>query len=143
MSAMESWSWPPRYDADYRPPDQQHWFPVRETMDPEQRDEAILGRLQQLMTYAWERAPFYRRKWSEAGLEPGDITSLAAFEQVPVVYKEELRTDQAAHEPYGSYLCIDTIDVAHIKGTSGTTGRPTAFGISQRDWVAVANAHAR
>ena len=105
---MESWSWPPRYDAEYRPPnDQVHWFPVRETMDPEQRDEAILERIQQLMAYAWEKAPFYRKKWSEAGLEPGDITSLEAFESVPVIKKEELRLDQAANEPYGSYLCID------------------------------------
>jgi phenylacetate-coenzyme A ligase PaaK-like adenylate-forming protein len=141
---MESWSWPPRYDPGYRPPaDQGHWFPVRETMEPERRDAKILERIQHLMAYAWERAPFYRRKWSEAGLEPGDITSLEDFERVPVIYKEELRTDQAANEPYGSYLCIDPIDVTHIKGTSGTTGRPTAFGISQDDWVAVANAHAR
>lgn len=144
MADMEAWSWPPRYDADYRPPrDQEHWFPVRETMDPEQRDEAILERIQQLMAYAWEKAPFYRRKWSEAGLEPGDITSLEAFESVPVVKKEELREDQAANEPYGSYLCIDPVEVTHIKGTSGTTGRPTAFGINQQDWLAVANAHAR
>jgi phenylacetate-CoA ligase len=141
---LESWSWPPRYDADYRPPpDQPHWFPVRETMDPEQRDEAILVRIQQLMAYAWEKSTFYRRKWSEAGVEPGDITSLEAFEAVPVVRKEELRADQAEHEPYGSYLCVEPVEVTHIKGTSGTTGRPTAFGISQRDWIAVANAHAR
>ncbi|CAN5326419.1 phenylacetate--CoA ligase [soil metagenome] len=141
---MEAWGWPPRYDAGYRPPsDQEHWFPVRETMDPEQRDQLILERIQQLMAYAWERAPFYRRKWSEAGLEPGDITSLEIFETVPVIYKDELRADQAENEPYGSYLCIDPVDVTHIKGTSGTTGRPTAFGISQNDWVAVANAHAR
>lgn len=141
---MESWGWPPSYDAGYRPPaDQEHWFPVRETMDPEQRDTKILERIQQLMSYAWERAPFYRRKWSEAGLEPGDVTSLEVFETVPVIKKEELRVDQAENEPYGSYLCIDAVDVTHIKGTSGTTGRPTAFGISQHDWVAVANAHAR
>lgn len=144
MPEMESWSWPPRYDANYRPPpDQQHWFPVRETMDPEQRDEAVLGRIQQLMAYAWDKSPFYRRKWSEAGVEPGDITSLEAFETVPVIRKEELRVDQAEHEPYGSYLCVDPIEVTHIKGTSGTTGRPTAFGINQRDWIAIANAHAR
>lgn len=141
---MESWGWPPRYDADYRPPgDQEHWFPVRETMDPEQRDAKILERIQQLMAYAWEHAPFYRAKWSAAGLEPGDITSLEDFERVPVIYKDELRADQAENQPYGSYLCIDPLDVTHIKGTSGTTGRPTAFGISQNDWVAVANAHAR
>lgn len=144
MPEMESWEWPPRYDADYQPPlDQAHWFPIRETMDPELRDKAILERIQQLMAYAWEHAPFYRTKWSQAGLELGDITSLEAFELVPVIKKEELRLDQAAHEPYGSYLCIDPIDVTHIKGTSGTTGRPTAFGINQLDWVSVANAHAR
>ncbi|MGJ9413584.1 phenylacetate--CoA ligase family protein [Aeromicrobium sp. CF4.19] len=144
MLELESWAWPPRYDAGYRPsPEQQHWFPVRETMDPEQRDEAILQRIQQLMAYAWDRSPFYRRAWSDAGLEVGDITSLEAFESVPVVRKEELRADQAANEPYGSYLCVDPIEVTHIKGTSGTTGRPTAFGISQQDWVAIANAHAR
>lgn len=144
MHGMESWSWPPLYDVDYRPPhQQQHWFPVRETMDPQQRDEAILERIQQVMAYAWDRSPFYRQKWSAAGLQPGDITSLEAFEAVPVVRKEELRADQAAHEPYGSYLCIDPVDVTHIKGTSGTSGRPTAFGINQSDWGAVANAHAR
>lgn len=144
MTVMESWNWPPRYDPDYRPPaGQEHWFPVRETMDPEQRDEAILERIQQLMQYAWDRSPFYRKNWSEAGLEPGDITSLEAFEAVPVVRKEELRTDQAAHEPFGSYLCVDPVEVTHVNGTSGTTGRPTAFGITQSDWISVANAHAR
>lgn len=144
MRGMESWSWPPRYDETYRPPHgQRHWFPIRETMDPQQRDEAILQRIQQLMGYAWKNAPFYRKKWSAAGLEPGDITSLELFETVPVVRKQELRQDQGEHEPYGSYLCIDPVEVTHIKGTSGTTGRPMAFGINQRDWIAIANAHAR
>lgn len=143
-SPMEDWHWPPRYDDGYRPDGaQRHWFPRRETMDPDERDEHLLDRIRQVMAYAWEHAPFYRRKWSEAGLEPEDITSWDAFERVPVVHKEELRADQAEHEPYGSYLCVDPSDVKHINGTSGTTGRPTAFGINARDWNAVANAHAR
>jgi phenylacetate-CoA ligase len=33
--------------------------------------------------------------------------------------------------------------VHHIHGTSGTTGRPTAFAIGRADWDAIANAHAR
>ena len=75
---MEDWSWPPRYDPSYRPPEHQaYWFPVRETLDPEIREARILERIQKLMRYAWERAPFYRRKWAAAGLEPADIRSLA------------------------------------------------------------------
>src|SRR5699024_9483461 len=141
---MEDWVWPPAYDAAYRPPpEQEHWFPQRETMDPGQRDELVLERIQRVMAYAWDTSPFYRRKWSAAGLEPADVRSLADFEKVPVVLKDELRADQAENAPFGSYLCIDPSEVKHINGTSGTTGRPTAFGISQGDWEAVANAHAR
>jgi phenylacetate-CoA ligase len=112
-------------------------------MDPEARNELILSRVQQVMAYAWDRSAFYRRKWSEAGIHPNDIRSLGDFEQVPPVTKRELRADQEAHPPFGSYLCIDEADVQHIHGTSGTTGRPTAFGIGKRDWVTIASAHAR
>jgi phenylacetate-CoA ligase len=112
-------------------------------MDPEARDRRILERLQQVMRYAWDRAPFYRRKWSDAGLEPGDIRSLADFELVPVVTKAELREAQVRAEPFGDYLCVEPREVVHVHGTSGTTGRPTAFGISRPDWEAIANAHAR
>ncbi|MBB3661378.1 MULTISPECIES: phenylacetate--CoA ligase family protein [Prauserella salsuginis group] len=141
---MEQWSWPPRYDESYQPdPAERFWFPRRETMPAEQRDEAILARIRQVMEYAWENAPFYRRKWDEAGIHPSSIKSLADFEKVPVVRKEELRADQAENEPFGSYLAVPTSEVKHVNGTSGTTGRPTAFGISERDWRSVANAHAR
>ncbi|MEA2277251.1 MAG: hypothetical protein QOC78_2211 [Solirubrobacteraceae bacterium] len=141
---MERWSWPAAYDDDYLPPlGQEHWFPVRETMDAEDREAAILERIQIVMRYAHARSPFYRRKWSEAGLEPGDVKTMQDYERVPVVTKEELRLAQAAHPPFGDYLCIPEVDVVRVNGTSGTTGRPTAFGIGLGDWRAIANAHAR
>lgn len=141
---MEQWTWPPDYDDAYRPPDGQAcWFQRRETMPAEQRDELILARIREVMTYAWDNAPFYRHKWDQAGIHPSSIRSLSDFEKVPVVYKEELRADQAEHEPFGSYLCVPASEVKHVNGTSGTTGRPTAFGINARDWRSVANAHAR
>jgi phenylacetate-CoA ligase len=141
---MEQWLWPPRYDETYRPAeDARHWFPQRETMPAQRRDELIVERIREVMTYAWQRSPFYQRKWDEAGVHPSSIRSLDDFEKVPVVRKEELRADQAAHEPFGSYLCVPESEVKHVNGTSGTTGRPTAFGICERDWRSVANAHAR
>lgn len=141
---MEAWSWPPHYDNEYLPPsDSRYWFPVRETMEPGEREGRILERIRQVMKYAWERAPFYRRKWEQAGIHPDNVRSLEDFERVPVVTKAELRATQAQNPPFGDYLCVPLNEVRHIHGTSGTTGRPTAFGISQPDWRAIANFHAR
>ena len=142
---MEQWSFPPRYDADYLPSSRsRYWFPQRETMPPAERDAHILERLKVLTRYAWDHSPFYRRKWDEAGFHPDHLRSLEDFEsKVPVITKKDLREAQARVPPFGDYLCVPDAEVHHIHGTSGTTGRPTAFAIGRTDWEAIANAHAR
>ena len=62
---------------------------------------------------------------------------------MPVISKKDLRDAQARVPPFGDYLCVPDAEVHHIHGTSGTTGRPTAFAIGRDDWDAIANAHAR
>jgi phenylacetate-CoA ligase len=142
---MEYWSFPPSYEDDYFPPEgSRYWFPGRETMDPGAREAAILERLRELCAYAWDHAPFYRRKWDEAGFHPSMLGSLEDFEtKVPVVTKSDLRASQAQNPPFGDYLCIPDSEVFHIHGTSGTTGRPTAFAVGRNDWKAISSAHAR
>ncbi len=141
---MEAWSFPPAYDETYFPPrESRYWFPRRETMPAAERERAILGRLQQVCAYAYEHAPFYRRKWDAAGFHPAKLKALEDFERIPVVEKKDLREAQARTPPFGDYLCVPDADVFHIHGTSGTTGRPTAFAIGRNDWRAIANAHAR
>lgn len=142
---MEFWSFPPAYDDSYRPPaDSRYWFPVRETMAPGDRDRAILERLRSVCQHAYENATFYRRKWDEAGFHPSHLKSLEDFEdKVPVITKADLREAQARVPPFGDYLCVPDREVFHVHGTSGTTGRPTAFAIGRNDWGAIANAHAR
>ena len=95
------------------------------------------------MRYAWERSPFYRRKWEAAGVSPDALRTLDDLGRFPVVTKEELRAAQAAHPPFGDYLCVPADAVARIHGTSGTTGRPTVFGIGADDWTRIGEAHAR
>ena len=142
---MESWTFPPAYDENFLPPpEDRYWFPRRETMPAGDREKAVLERLGQVCAYAYEHAPLYRRKWDEAGFHPGQLKSLEDFEEkVPVLTKKDLREAQERRPPFGDYLCVDERQVFHIHGTSGTTGRPTAFAISQNDWRAIANAHAR
>src|SRR5512133_2785159 len=102
-SAMEQWSFPPRYDADYLPPaGSRYWFRERETMDPAERERHILERLKQVTRYAWDRSPFYRRKWEEAGFHPDQLKSLEDFEsKVPVIAKKDLRESQGRVPPFG------------------------------------------
>ena len=57
--------------------------------------------------------------------------------------KSELREVQAANPPFGNNLCIDSLQITRIHGTSGTTGKPTVFGIGRDDWQRVGEAHAR
>lgn len=142
---MEFWTWPPRYDDAYRPAQNaRYWFPVRETMDPGERDQAIVQRLREVCDYAYNSCNFYRDKWDEAGFHPSQIRSLEDFERrCPVVTKADLRAAQHRAPPFGDYLCAPESEIHHIHGTSGTTGRPTAFAISRADWRNIANAHAR
>ena len=144
MSVMEFWSFPPAYDKSYMPErGSKYWFPQRETLDPQARDELIVTRLREVMEYAYKTSPFYRRKWDDAGIKADQIKSLEDFEKVPVVTKKELRESQARLEPFGDYLCIPTDRVHHVHGTSGTTGQPTIFAIGRDDWETIAENQAR
>ncbi|MGM0427436.1 MAG: phenylacetate--CoA ligase family protein [Thermodesulfobacteriota bacterium] len=146
MGTTKNWTkWPPRYDPSFVPPDDSpYWDRELETMDPEQREkEVILPKLQGQLTYAYEHSPFYRKKWDQAGVKPEDIRSLDDFEQIPIVTKEEIRQDQMEHPPFGSNRCVSETEVGRVHGTSGTTGKPTAFAISKGDVSRIAEAHAR
>lgn len=123
--------------------DSKYWFPQRETLDPQARDEQIVTRLREVMEYAYKTSPFYRGKWDDAGIRADQIKSLEDFEKVPVVTKKELRESQARLEPFGDYLCIPTDRVHHVHGTSGTTGQPTVFAIGRDDWETIAENQAR
>jgi phenylacetate-CoA ligase len=137
--------WPPIYDPTYVPaPEEPYWNRALETMDPEERERRIiLPKLQSQLAYAYENSSFYRKKWDKAGIKPQDIRSLKDFDQLPCVMKEEIREDQAEYPPFGSNLCVPKKELARVQGTSGTTGKPTAFGISRGDMARIAEAHAR
>ncbi|HDZ23634.1 MAG TPA: phenylacetate--CoA ligase family protein, partial [Desulfobacteraceae bacterium] len=137
--------WPPRYDYSHVPsPDSEYWNEELETMDPEEREQkVILPRLQAQLKYAYQKSPFYRTKWDNAGIGPEDVQSLKDFENIPIVTKDEIRRDQKENPPFGSNLCVSMKELARVQGTSGTTGKPTAFGISKGDMKRIAEAHAK
>src|SRR5262245_11230062 len=87
---------------------------------------------------AWE-VPFYRRRWSERGIEPGDIRSLDDIGKLPPFSKIDLMRSVGEHPPFGDYHGVDLTAgerpsvVLHT--TSGTTGtpQPVFFGAWDRE----------
>jgi phenylacetate-CoA ligase len=112
-------------------------------MAPERRAEIVLAKLKGQIAYCWEHSPFYRRLWGGAGVSPASVEKLGDLAHFPFVTKEAIRADQEAYPPFGSNVCCSPDRITRVHGTSGTTGRPTAFAISGDDWARIGAAHAR
>ena len=136
--------WPPEYPHDFTPSrDQEYWSPELETMEPVNRDKHVLKKLQNQVKYVYQNSGFYQEFYKDTTVNPANISSLEEFSQLPILTKEDIRREQELHPPYGRFLCVDPKDIFRVHGTSGTTGRPTVFGIGKADWKRIAEAHAR
>ncbi len=135
-------SWPPTGEVVLPKPESPYWG-AEETMDPGVRAEIVLAKLKAQVAYCHERSPFYRRLWAEAGVGPETLRSVDDLARFPFVTKDAIRGDQEEHPPFGSNVCCPPDAIARVHGTSGTTGRPTAFAISRDDWARIGATHAR
>ena len=121
-----------------------YWNQPKETASRRQREAEVLSLLQAQLKTAYDRIPFYRRHYDAHGFHPDSVRTLEDFAQrVPVVTKQMLRDDQAEHPPFGSYLGVEPGEVARVHGSSGTTGKPTLYAISHRDWRYIADVMAQ
>ena len=78
--------WPTDYDDRYLPAaHQDSWCPELEKAPPEARERVILFKLKNILAWAWQTSPFYRRKWEAAGVHPEMVRSLEDFAKFPVV----------------------------------------------------------
>ena len=112
-------------------------------MAPAERDSHILNKLQNQVRYVYQNSDFYQEFYKDSAVDPANISSLEEFSQLRILTKEDIRREQELHPPYGRFLCIPPKDIFRVHGTSGTTGRPTVFGIGMDDWDRIAEAHAR
>lgn len=111
----------------------EYWNKEQETMDPREREKKILKQLQYQLNYVYDNIPFYRRYYDAKGFKPEMVKTLKDFtEKVPIIKKQMLRDSQAKYPPYGDYTGNN--DVYRVHGSSGTSGTPTLYAISRKDW---------
>ncbi|MEU0918152.1 phenylacetate--CoA ligase PaaK [Streptomyces cyaneofuscatus] len=87
-----------------------------------------LERLRTTLRHAYENVPFYRAAFDAAGLRPEDCRTLADLARFPFTAKADLRDNY----PFGMFA-VPEADVRRIHASSGTTGRPTVVGYTERD----------
>ncbi len=105
-----------------------------ETLEPIERasrDELAalqLERLRWSLQHAYDRVPFYRRRFDEAGVHPSDLKGLGDLEHFPFTTKQDLRDNY----PFG-LLAVPLEQVSRIHASSGTTGQPVVVCYTRRD----------
>ncbi|WP_280535638.1 hypothetical protein [Halopenitus sp. POP-27] len=104
------------------------------------RHESLLS---DQLAYLAEHSDYYRRKFREWDVDPASITTLEAFREIPFTTKEDERRNQAdpdPDQPLGAHQAAPTADLNRTISSSGTTGKPTYFGLTASDrehWNAV------
>ncbi|WP_214412243.1 phenylacetate--CoA ligase PaaK [Sphaerisporangium fuscum] len=109
-----------------------------EKIGPEELRALQLERLRWTLRHAYENVPFYRRSFDEAGVRPDDCRTLADLARFPMTTKDDLR----AGYPFGMFA-VPRERVRRVHASSGTTGRPTVVGYTERDLSTWADLMAR
>ena len=108
--------------------------PAKSDLDPIEiasRDEISALQLQRLkwsLKHAYDNVPMYRQRFDEAGVHPDDLKSLSDLAKFPFTYKTDLRDNY----PFGLFA-VPREQIIRVHASSGTTGKPTVVGYTEKD----------
>jgi len=85
-------------------------------------------RLKWSLNHAYTNVPAYREKLDAAGVHPDDFRRLEDLARFPFTTKQDLRENY----PFGMFA-VARERIVRIHASSGTTGKPSVVGYTQRD----------
>jgi phenylacetate-CoA ligase len=85
-----------------------------------------LAKTQAYRLYAF--SPFYHARMRDAGVHPDDIRSLADVRKLPFMYKTDLRDNYPDR-----LFTVPREELVRYHVSSGTTGKPTVVGYTEKD----------
>lgn len=99
------------------------WLPA------EQLAELQWHKLERLLAHCWNEVPYYRERWTEAGLASHlDIRSLDDYALLPVLTKADVRANfEALHAPAHRGALL-------YKATGGSTAEPLTIGYTRESY---------
>ncbi len=99
-----------------------------ETASRDELQALQLERLRWSLRHAYEHVPHYRAAFDAKGVHPHDLKTLADLSIFPFTSKDDLRQNY----PFGMFA-VPREQVVRVHASSGTTGKPTVVGYTQRD----------
>ena len=85
-------------------------------------------RMKNILSYVYDRVPFYKRKFDEAGVKPSDYKELGDIAKFPTTTKIDLRDNY----PFGLFA-QPLKEIVRLHASSGTTGKPVVAGYTEND----------
>jgi phenylacetate-CoA ligase len=88
-------------------------------------------RLQEQLAYVKSHSEFYQKKLADIDLSK--IRRVEDLKYIPFTHKEEIRQSLKENPPYGSMVAVSPEKILQIQASSGTTGTPTYYFLTQSD----------
>ncbi len=99
-----------------------------ECLSKEDKKKLQSQRLVEVVKRVYDNVPTYRQKMDDIGLKPEDIKGIEDITKLPFTTKQDLRNNY----PYGMFAA-PMKDIVRIHASSGTTGKLTVVGYTQKD----------
>jgi phenylacetate-CoA ligase len=111
--------------------DRTRYQPLVDPIETASRDEIAAlqtERLRWTLQHAYDNVPAYRAKFDAAGVHPSQFQRLEDLANFPFTTKADLRDNY----PFGMFA-VPQDKIVRVHASSGTTGKPTVVGYTQRD----------
>lgn len=120
-----------------------YYHPEIEKMDRGELDALIDERVRYTVSYAAEHSSFYQKWFRSHRISPGKIREHQDLLELPIISGSVIRRNQPPETPDFGFQSVAQGDISTILETSGTSGVPKAFFLTDDDWERYAEKYAR
>jgi phenylacetate-CoA ligase len=111
--------------------DRTRYQPLVDPIETASRDEIVAlqtDRLRWTLQHAYDNVAAYRKKFDAAGVHPSEFRRIEDLAKFPFTTKADLRDNY----PFGMFA-VPQDRIVRVHASSGTTGKPTVVGYTQKD----------
>ncbi len=120
-----------------------YWDEELETMPRDKLEELQLGLLKEELLFSYEKSPYYKRAFDEAGASPKKVKGLEDIRNFPFTDKKVERDRQVAVPDLGDMVAVPEDEIIYVSASSGSTGTPTLSPFTSLDFEEWQDAEAR